>query len=148
MRWTRHDEIRAAAPVPPGGSCEMHRRLSSRSLTTAGLPTVAILVALLTAAPALGDGGDIAAGRDLFATRCVACHGLTPTRKPGPPLADVYARPAGAVATYHYSPALKGAAIVWNDATLDRWLQGPPSFIPGVNMQAQVDRAQDRRDLI
>src|SRR5437016_2981038 len=112
----RHDEIRAAAPVPQGGGCEMHRRLSSRSLTIAGLPAAAILVALLAAAPALGDGADVAAGRDLFATRCVACHGLTPTRKPGPPLAGVYGRPAGAAATYHYSPALKGAAIVWNDA--------------------------------
>jgi cytochrome c len=126
----------------------MCRTLSLRLLAAAGLPAAATLVALLAAAPALGDGGDVAAGRDLFATRCVACHGLNPTRKPGPPLGGVYGRPAGAVATYHYSPALKGASIVWNDATLDRWLQGPPSFIPGVNMQAQVDGAQDRRNLI
>jgi hypothetical protein len=60
----------------------------------------------------------------------------------------VYGRRAGSVASYQYSAALKAAPITWNDATLDRWLRSPPAFIPGVNMQAQVDGEQDRQNLI
>jgi cytochrome c2 len=91
---------------------------------------------------------DIAAGREEFASRCAACHGLNPTRKPGPVLFGVYGRRAGAVPGYHYSAALKDALITWNAANLDRWLKGPPAFIPGVNMQAKVDSPQDRQDII
>jgi cytochrome c len=91
---------------------------------------------------------DIAAGRDEFAARCAACHALHPTRKPGPVLLGIYGRRAGSVPGYRYSAALKSASITWNAANLDRWLQGPPAFIPGVNMQAQVDSPQDRQDII
>jgi cytochrome c2 len=107
-----------------------------------------VLGVIAATSPAWADGDDVTAGRDLFASRCVACHGLNPTRKPGPPLAGVYGRRAGSVPTYHYSAALKRAPVIWNEATLDRWLASPPAFIPGVNMQAQVDSEQDRQNLI
>ena len=93
-------------------------------------------------------GGDVAAGRDLFAARCDACHGLNPARKPGPLLSGVYGREAGSVPGYHYSAALKGASITWNASNLDRWLSGPTAFIHGVNMQAKVDSEQDRQNII
>jgi cytochrome c2 len=92
--------------------------------------------------------GDAAAGRALFAVRCVACHGIKPTRKPGPLLSGVYGRRAGAVPGYHYSNALKTASITWDAANLDRWLSGPSAFIPGVNMGARVHSEQDRQNLI
>jgi cytochrome c len=101
---------------------------------------------ILAAAPAQADG-DVAAGRDLFASRCAACHGLNPTRKPGPPLSGVYGRRAGSVLFYHYSPALAGSSIVWNASNLNRWLSDPPAFILGVNMQAKVDSAQERLNI-
>jgi cytochrome c2 len=124
--------------------------LPSRRLFTGGMGTALLAAAAIMAAlPGWAAGGDaVSAGRDLFDQRCAACHGLNPTRKPGPPLAGVYGRRAGAVAAYHYSAALKGAALTWNATTLDRWLSGPPAFIPGVNMQAQVDSAQERQKLI
>lgn len=92
--------------------------------------------------------GDVTAGHDLFLARCSACHDLHPTRKPGPSLLGVYGRRAGTVPGYHYSTALRNAPIVWNKNTLDRWLSGPPAYIPGVNMQAQVDSARDRQNVI
>jgi cytochrome c len=91
---------------------------------------------------------DVTAGHDLFVSRCAACHSVNPTRKPGPLLSGLFGRHAGSVPDYHYSAALKGAAITWNASTLDRWLRSPPAFIPGVNMQAQVDNAQDRQSII
>ena len=107
-----------------------------------------ILGAAAATSSAWASGGDVTAGQNLFAARCVACHGLNPTRRPGPPLAGVYGRRAGSVASYHYSAALKAAPVTWNEATLDRWLTSPPAFIPGVNMQAQVDSEQERQNLI
>jgi len=128
----------------------MSRTLPSRILPAIGTRTALLAAAAIVAAlPGWAASGDaVTAGRDLFAQRCAACHGLNPMRKPGPPLAGVYGRRAGSVATYHYSAALQGAALTWDAATLDRWLSGPPAFIPGVNMQAQVDSEQDRQDLI
>lgn len=81
---------------------------------------VLFAVGVIAATSSAWAGGDVAAGQDLFASRCVACHGLNPTRKPGPPLAGVYGRQAGSVPSYHYSAALNDAPLVWNEATLDR----------------------------
>ena len=52
------------------------------------------------------------------------------------------------VASDHYSVAPRGASLTWSAATLDRWLSGSPGFVPGVNMQGQVDSKQDRENLI
>jgi cytochrome c len=111
------------------------------------IPAILLGSSILAAAPAQADG-DVAAGRDLFASRCAACHGLNPTRKPGPLLSGVYGRRAGSVPLYHYSAALAGSSIVWSASNLNRWLSGPPAFIPGVNMQAKVDNAQERLNII
>jgi cytochrome c len=111
---------------------------------------VAILVlgVACAASSAWANGGDAAAGQSLFTARCEACHGLNPTRKPGPPLAGVYGRRAGSVASYHYSAALMAAPVTWNDVTLDHWLRSPLAFIPSANMQAHVDSEQERQNLI
>jgi cytochrome c len=114
---------------------------------TASIVSAVVALTCLAATRAAAEG-DVQAGAALFADRCVACHALNPTRKPGPILSDVYGRRAGTVAGYAYSTALKRAGLVWNDSTLDRWLAGPPAFVPGVNMQAQVDSRTDRRNLI
>lgn len=107
-----------------------------------------LLASWILASTSARADGDVAAGHDLFVARCAACHGVNPTRKPGPLLSGVYGRRAGSVSGYHYSAALKAASITWNASNLDRWLSGPPAFIPGVNMQAQVDSVQDRHNLI
>ena len=109
------------------------------------------LAALLAGTPvpsAAAASDDQQKGAQLFAERCTACHSINPTRKPGPILSGVYGRHAGMAPNYHYSAALRGASITWNDQTLDRWLTNPPAFIPGVNMQAQVVDPNDRRALI
>lgn len=112
-----------------------------------GLATAAVIGVMLHAASARADG-DVAAGEHLFDSRCTACHSVNPTRKPGPLLSGVYGGPPGSVPDCHYSAALKGAAITWDAANLDRRLSGPPAFIAGVKMQAQVGSAKDRQDII
>ena len=57
-----------------------------------------------------GAPPDPANGEKLFAQRCTACHALD-ANKFGPMLGGVVGRPAGAVAGYPYSPALRGAGL-------------------------------------
>ena len=106
-----------------------------------------LIAAMSTVAPAMADR-DAQAGQVLFQNRCVACHSEHPTRKPAPPLEGVYGRRAGTAPNYTYSVALRSASVTWNAQTLDQWLADPPTFIPGVNMQAQVSDPHQRADII
>ncbi len=90
---------------------------------------------------------DAARGRELFAERCAACHGLD-ENKGGPMLGGVFGREAGTAAGYPYSAALKNWGRAWDEASLDRWLADPPVFIPGVKMPIRVLDANTRRDIV
>src|SRR3546814_6551860 len=76
--------------------------------------------------------GDIRTGARGFRA-CAACHTLESGRHlTGPSLAHLWGRKAGAIENFpRYSPALKSADIVWNDATLAAWLADPKAFLPG-----------------
>jgi cytochrome c len=91
--------------------------------------------------------GDTARGKALFEKRCTGCHALTENHE-GPALKGVYGRTSGAAAGFAYSAALKKAAIVWNDKTLDQWLADPDAFIAGNEMDFLVSKPQERQDLI
>ena len=67
----------------------------------------------------------------------------------GPSLAGVVGRPAGQVAGFHYSAANKGSALVWDTATLDRYLTSPKDVVPHTIMTyAGLKDAKKRADLI
>jgi cytochrome c len=66
----------------------------------------------------------------------------------GPRLAGVYGRKAGGVAGFTYSTGLKSLGVMWNDATLEKWLSDPDSMVPDNNMSFGVPKAEERRDLI
>lgn len=89
-------------------------------------------------------------GRLLY-IQCRACHDLQPTavEKVGPNLAGIVGRAAGKAADFSYSPALLGAKLVWDKATLDRWLEKPGALVPGNMMAfAGVANPADRAALI
>lgn len=100
------------------------------------------------AAPA--PKGNAAHGQQLF-VRCAVCHkvGPNPARSMGPALNGVVGRAAGSVAGYSYSPAMKASGIKWNEANIDRLLQGPSKLVPGTKMIFPGMAApQDRADII
>jgi cytochrome c len=103
------------------------------------------LLALAHSSPVVA-AGDAGRGAKVYQD-CMLCHSLD-KNEIGPRHRDVFGRKAGAVADYDYSAALKSANIVWNDATLDRWLSDPQAFVPGTKMAFSVDDAQDRADVI
>jgi len=86
-------------------------------------------------------------GRDIFNEQCRACHELD-VNKYGPRLRGVFGRRAGTAPGYDYSPALRSAGLTWSTDNLNRWLQGPKKFIPGVKMPVSVPDPIARRDIV
>jgi cytochrome c len=78
---------------------------------------------------------DPAAGRVVFQSNCAICHTVQPNKSLiGPSLFGVVNRPAGQVAGFHYSEANKRSGLVWDPATLDRYLTAPREVVPGTLM--------------
>ena len=74
-------------------------------------------------------------GRDIFESQCAGCHSLKPDAQGiGPSLYEILGRKAGTVAGYRYSDAMKNSGVDWNEASLDRFIEGPRDYIPGNNM--------------
>jgi cytochrome c len=90
--------------------------------------------------------GDAAHGEIVYQV-CMGCHSLDEDDV-GPHHRGVVGRAAGSVPGFAYSPALKGAQIVWDATNLDRWLSDPQALVPGTRMFFAMPNAQDRADVI
>jgi len=113
-----------------------------------------LAAALLPSIASADDGGDAARGERVF-QRCYACHSVDPNeaaKLQGPSLYRIIGRPAGAVAGFEYSDAMRSKAaggLVWDAATLDRYVADPEALVPGTLMSAPPLReTQDRADLV
>ena len=102
--------------------------------------------AALFALPVLA-AGDIEAGLALYQTRCAACHSLD-YNGVGPAHRGVFGRQAAQAPGFAYSDALKASHLVWDEASLDRWLTDPEKLVPGQRMGVSVPEAATRHDLI
>jgi cytochrome c len=112
--------------------------------------SVVPLAVTCMAATSEAQQGNANAGQRMFGA-CAACHSLEPNRNmTGPSLADLWNRKAGGLPSFHrYSPALKSSGIVWNDKTLDEWIEDPQHLIPGNTMTFQgLKNKQQRADLL
>jgi len=88
----------------------------------------------------LGSSGfaaedDVALGARAFRA-CAACHSVEANRNmTGPSLADIWNRKAGSVSSFpRYSDAMKSSDVIWNEKTLDGYLENPAQFMPGNHM--------------
>jgi cytochrome c len=122
----------------------MSRRISPTNQT---LLLLASCVAAAFTVSADDAAGDAAHGKEIYESRCFACHSVDANRV-GPMHMGVFGRKAGSIADYDYSKAVKKSKVVWNDKTLDRWLTDPEKLIPGQKMGFQVSEAKDRADII
>ncbi|HTE78996.1 MAG TPA: c-type cytochrome [Xanthobacteraceae bacterium] len=114
-----------------------------------GLYVLAVAVLVTISFVAFSDGNS-ARGQRVFGA-CAACHSLQPDQNmTGPSLADLWGRKAGSLPSFNrYSPALKSANIVWNDKTLDEWIEDPQHLIAGNQMTfAGIKDARQRADLL
>jgi cytochrome c len=72
-----------------------------------------------------------------FNGHCRECHSFVKNdNRLGPSLYGVVGRKAGTVPGYAYSNSVKDSGIVWDEATLDKWITNPGAVIPDNNMAA------------
>lgn len=102
---------------------------------------------VLAAAAAQAAPPDPKLGQALYG-RCLACHSLAYDRT-GPRHCGLFGRRAGSVPGFDYSAAMKRSKIVWDAATLDRFLANPARVVPGTSMTyAGVPKRAERAALI
>ncbi|MES9850473.1 MAG: c-type cytochrome [Candidatus Thiodiazotropha sp. L084R] len=110
------------------------------------LPMVSVNVLAMDGAMAAPDAKMlkkmVKRGKKVAIKQCFACHDITENKqiRVGPPLWGVYDRAAGTVEGYQYSEAhlSKADSIVWDEATLDAYLQDPKALVPGNKMAYPV----------
>jgi cytochrome c len=82
---------------------------------------------------------------------CLSCHAFKPGEPEleGPTLWGVVGRRIAGAPDYAYSDALRGQPGTWDRATLDRFLESPQAFAPGLNMTlGGVKNAADRKAVL
>jgi cytochrome c len=103
---------------------------------------------VLAAAPTMA--GDIKAGEKVF-KKCKACHVIDKEKnKTGPHLVNIMGRTAGSLESYKkYSKAMKESGILWNEETLDGYLENPKKYIKGTKMAfGGLKKEKDRENVI
>jgi len=115
------------------------------------LIALALLLAAIALAPVLAFGGmavgDPVKGEAIY-KRCGGCHSIDRNRV-GPKHLGLFGRKAGSVEGFNYSQAMRSSGIVWDETTLDRFLENPRAMVPGTKMTyAGVKDPQERADLI
>ncbi|MDD2876679.1 MAG: c-type cytochrome [Acidiphilium sp.] len=98
------------------------------------IATVAAAALTLTTASAQ-TMGNAAMGKQVYLHQCSGCHSNKPgVDRFGPTLAGVYGRMSGSAPLHHYSAAMKAAHIIWNNKTLNLFLQNPRDYVRGTVM--------------
>jgi cytochrome c len=67
----------------------------------------------------------------------------------GPNLHGVFGRKAGTEGGFAYSEELKASGLVWDAATIDKWVANPKAMVAGTKMSfVGVKNEKDRVDLV
>jgi len=104
---------------------------------------------LVLSSPAFS--ADASAGKALFRQRCTVCHTAESDDSggaQGPSLIGVLGRPAASAPQFSYTQALRESKLVWDAATLKRFLGAPAGVVPGTSMALAVPDEAERDNLI
>lgn len=143
----------AAANILHLPALNLHARALQRDATmtrakTNVLPLAAALTLLSGAALAQND---VEEGQLAFNNHCRQCHTMDEgDHRLGPSLHDIVGREAGSASGYGFSSAMAKADIVWDEETLDRYIENPDAVVPGNNMKpySGITSAEERSKII
>ncbi len=118
----------------------------------AGMPLLTTLLALLLPGVALAqDQIDAGEAQLAFNNHCRTCHVTkADDHRLGPSLHRVIGREAGSIGGVGYSSAMADAGIVWDEETLDRFIENPEAVVPGNAMKpySGITSAEERAKII
>jgi cytochrome c len=94
-------------------------------------------VALLSLAAGVGAAkSQDTPGQVLFNNACRTCHTLRPgDNRLGPHLYAIVGRRAGSLPDYAYSDAMRRSGLVWDEETLETFIENPEAVVPGNSMK-------------
>ena len=134
------------------------RSQSLRPISGIVLAVLSVLFSGLSTGSAAEDHtpqtGDSTRGRVFFQQSCALCHATSLGPKnaaitgQGPSLVGVVGRGAGSGPNFNYTKALAESGLIWDSATLNRFLANPMAAVPGTSMPIPVPGAGDRLDVI
>lgn len=109
-----------------------------------------LIIAVLSGSAACAWAeGDAIAGKKIYDTRCLGCHGVSAaTKLAGPHLSGLIGRRAGSVQGFASSGAFKKLDIRWSDALLNDYLANPAQVAPGTSKTVGVRDERQRADVI
>ena len=98
------------------------------------------------------EAADAAKGKAKFAEACAMCHSAVPGDGQGGMGPGLYSLNGKAAATadkeFPYTAELKRSKLVWNAATLDRFLTAPSKVVPGTEMVVAVPNKVERDNIV
>ncbi len=107
----------------------------------------AISILSMLAAPA--NAQSLPDGERLYQQRCGSCHSIEPGQnRLGPHLSGVVGRAAGTVEGARYSSDMQKSGIVWDDKTLDTYLDNPRGVVPRTTMTVALRDPEQRSAII
>jgi cytochrome c len=109
------------------------------------LVRVSLATVLLSSAAAAAQKPHFDESLELqFNGHCRECHSFVKNdNRLGPSLYGVIGRKAGTEPGFAYSESVKDSGVVWDEATLDKWIANPGAVIPGNNMAALFEGISD-----
>lgn len=117
--------------------------------TFATLPIIVAVSLGLLSSVAFAAGDPVKGKR--VAKKCTACHTMNEGGKKrlGPNLYGIVDQPAGAIAGYRYSKAMKASGVIWTEAALTGFIAKPKKFLKGTKMKfGGIKSAKQRADLV
>jgi cytochrome c len=116
--------------------------------------TVLLLAAALGLLSGAASAQDDASAREqqlAFNNHCRTCHVTDEgDNRLGPSLHQIIGREAGSAPDFAYSSAMADADIVWDEETLDSYIENPEAVVPGNNMKpyAGITDPEERAKII
>lgn len=94
-----------------------------------------LIVVLTTGVAAPGIAAEVSPAT--FNNHCRTCHTVKEgDNRLGPSLHNIHGATAGSSSSYAgYSQSMKSSGHVWDDATLDRFIENPEQVVPNNNMK-------------